>query len=142
MNKWYSEGQRIGDIFQKYVSIFKIYTDYVNNYNTSLEQLAILKKNNVEFRAVLKEGMKKCEVISVNNIIFPLFLSFAYLSFSQGYDLNSFLVLPIQRIPRYVMLLEEISKYTPLSHPDSEPLQQVFFSSFFSFLFSFLPTYE
>jgi hypothetical protein len=31
-------------------------------------------------------------------------------------------VLPIQRIPRYVLLLEDMARSTPLRHPDYQPL--------------------
>ena len=43
----------------------------------------------------------------------------------NGMDINSYLVLPIQRIPRYVMLLEQMYKYTPETHPDHDDLGQV-----------------
>ena len=36
----------------------------------------------------------------------------------EGLSLESFLVLPVQRIPRYKMLLDEVKKCTPLDHPD------------------------
>eukprot|EP01111_Echinosteliopsis_oligospora_P011941 TRINITY_DN4042_c0_g1_i2.p1 TRINITY_DN4042_c0_g1~~TRINITY_DN4042_c0_g1_i2.p1 ORF type:complete len:130 (-),score=17.79 TRINITY_DN4042_c0_g1_i2:10-399(-) len=39
-------------------------------------------------------------------------------------DLVDFLILPVQRIPRYVMLLQDLRKYTPSSHPDFTPLQE------------------
>ena len=32
--------------------------------------------------------------------------------------LDSYLITPIQRIPRYVMLLQEMLKVTPTHHPD------------------------
>ena len=41
-----------------------------------------------------------------------------------GLPMNSFLTLPIQRIPRYKMLLEAVLKYTDESHPDHENLQK------------------
>jgi len=35
-----------------------------------------------------------------------------------GMDLNSFLIMPIQRIPRYKLLLSEVLKHTDPDHPD------------------------
>lgn len=35
-----------------------------------------------------------------------------------------YLVLPIQRIPRYILLLQEMLKYTPKLHPDHSILEQ------------------
>ena len=46
LGNWYSAGQRIGDIFSKIVKMLKIYTDYVNNYDTSLDEVARLRKTN------------------------------------------------------------------------------------------------
>ena len=36
----------------------------------------------------------------------------------SGLKLNSFLILPVQRLPRYEMLLRDITKHTWKSHPD------------------------
>jgi hypothetical protein len=41
-----------------------------------------------------------------------------------GGTLESFLITPIQRIPRYVLLLTELLKHTEPSHPDHELLQK------------------
>jgi len=37
---------------------------------------------------------------------------------SHGLDLGSFLVMPVQRVPRYVLLLDAILKDTPPEHPE------------------------
>lgn len=37
---------------------------------------------------------------------------------SRGQPLESFLIMPVQRIPRYKLLLSELLKHTPASHPD------------------------
>jgi hypothetical protein len=41
-----------------------------------------------------------------------------------GRDIGAFLILPIQRIPRYVLLLQELLKNTPTAHADRAPLEQ------------------
>lgn len=38
-------------------------------------------------------------------------------------DFRSFLILPIQRVPRYRLLLQEMLKRTPRDHPDRRPLR-------------------
>ena len=38
---------------------------------------------------------------------------------SKGLDFGGYLILPIQRMPRYILLLRELIKFTPLSHPDA-----------------------
>jgi len=41
-----------------------------------------------------------------------------------GLPFNSFLSLPIQRIPRYKLLMEALLKHTEESHPDYENLKK------------------
>lgn len=40
----------------------------------------------------------------------------------HGLDLESLLILPVQRIPRYIMLLKDLYRHTPPAHPDYEHL--------------------
>src|SRR4051794_31581932 len=42
-----------------------------------------------------------------------------------GRHLNAFLIMPVQRIPRYKMLLGELLKYTPDAHPEHNAVQAV-----------------
>ena len=37
---------------------------------------------------------------------------------SMGLSIADLLIEPVQRIPRYKLLLEQLLKYTPESHPD------------------------
>ncbi len=37
-------------------------------------------------------------------------------------DITNYLIAPIQRLPRYQLLIQELKKSTPLQHPDYEPL--------------------
>jgi len=39
-----------------------------------------------------------------------------------GHHLRDLLIVPVQRIPRYVILLEEIARYTDTTHPDYKDL--------------------
>jgi FYVE/RhoGEF/PH domain-containing protein 5/6 len=41
---------------------------------------------------------------------------------SGGLDLDSLLITPVQRIPRYKLLLKELVKHTSDSHPDKKNL--------------------
>ena len=197
MTNWYKQGQRIGDIFLGIVKMFKVYTDYVNNYNAALEEIRKQKAANRCVCGCVCECVWMCDVddISDNIVVearvqkgrtvrvyfvclnymrsfwmcfyFPynslytfspplslslppspsLFLSLSlssspsptlFLPHSEfrsflknavakcnGLDILSFLVMPIQRLPRYVMLLEDMFKHTPDSHPDHADLGQV-----------------
>ncbi|KAF9954382.1 hypothetical protein BGZ70_010585, partial [Mortierella alpina] len=44
----------------------------------------------------------------------------------KNLDFQSYLMLPVQRIPRYRMLLESLLRHTPEDHPDHRKLQSAF----------------
>ena len=42
----------------------------------------------------------------------------------KSLDLPSYLILPIQRIPRYSLLLSQLLKVTPNNHPDRDLIEK------------------
>ncbi|KAH3767506.1 Guanine exchange factor for Rac 30 [Pelomyxa schiedti] len=88
----------IGDIFLNETAWIKLYKHYVNNYGPSL--------------IVLKECKEKA----------PLFKKYLeHLDYSSslfGLNLEGLLITPVQRIPRYVLLLNDMLRSTPKAHPD------------------------
>eukprot|EP00936_MAST-01D_sp_MAST-1D-sp1_P002973 g2973.t1 len=40
----------------------------------------------------------------------------------RGLDLSSYLIMPVQRVPRYVLLLRELLKHTWMEHPDRDDI--------------------
>jgi hypothetical protein len=42
----------------------------------------------------------------------------------MGLDLMSYLITPVQRVPRYVLLLTDLLRNTPESHPDFNKLSE------------------
>jgi hypothetical protein len=40
----------------------------------------------------------------------------------RALSFQAFILAPVQRIPRYKLLLEDLSRHTPSSHPDAELL--------------------
>jgi hypothetical protein len=101
--KWYSEGQKVGDIFLQLTPFLKVYTAYVNNYNLALKTVTELSQNQK-----ISKALMDCRMDSATN----------------GLELTSFLIMPIQRIPRYVMLLSDLFKHTPEDHPDFADLKK------------------
>jgi len=96
----YNDKKPFAHVFINHYGLFKVYRDYVNNYNQSLGTLS-----------------ERCR----ENRAFASFLSSAYTAPEcQGKDLPSFLITPIQRLPRYVLLLQELLRATPKSHKDYE----------------------
>lgn len=94
--------QVVGDIFVQYAPFFKLYTQYCSGYAGALDTLQALRRSDAAFARFLKTAQED-----------PI---------AQNLDINSFLIMPVQRIPRYSLLLEELLKVTPDTHPDHTPL--------------------
>eukprot|EP01119_Soliformovum_irregulare_P021308 TRINITY_DN7070_c1_g1_i1.p1 TRINITY_DN7070_c1_g1~~TRINITY_DN7070_c1_g1_i1.p1 ORF type:complete len:412 (-),score=88.04 TRINITY_DN7070_c1_g1_i1:341-1576(-) len=93
--------QQLGDVFVGMLDWLKAYVQYVNNYNVALETLEKLQSN-LQFQEWLK-NVESDPVVGGNTI-------------------TMLLIQPIQRIPRYVMLLEDLVKHTPPGHIDHDNL--------------------
>jgi hypothetical protein len=91
----------VGDIFQKYAPFFLIYKDYCNNNEKSGRVLTELVKKNKKFNDFVNEQERVA-----------------------GDRFESYLITPIQRIPRYEMLLSSAKKYTNKDHPDYDKLSK------------------
>ena len=102
MRNWSSK-QTIGDVFVYMADWFKVYTDYINNYDHSQSTLLRCKEESPRFAQFLYE--RSIEPICALR------------------GLESFLVAPIQRLPRYGLLLRELIKVTDVSHPDHKDLR-------------------
>ena len=79
------------------------YSEYASNHSAAMQVLSRLSDNS-KFTSFLAKASQN-----------PL---------CRGHTLESLLILPIQRIPRYRLLLQELLKHTPPSHPDAPPLNQ------------------
>ncbi|PVZ99963.1 hypothetical protein BB558_004009 [Smittium angustum] len=95
---WDPRTDNIGDITVKYFPFMKMYTLYLSNYADSLFHLDMCTKQNNNFFCFIKnaEKMEQC----------------------GGLSLKSHLLLPVQRIPRYRLLMKTILENTPKSHTD------------------------
>ena len=92
----------IGKVIETLAPFFKIYTTFVNNYQHSCEILTNLLKNNQEFSQWVETKYPRDQ---------------------QLRNLSSLLITPIQRIPRYRLLIEELLKSTAPDHVDYQPLK-------------------
>ena len=94
--KWSPTKSLVGPIFQKMAPFMRLYNTYGNSYNEAIALLSKLKEKDdfVQFLASCRG--------------------------SQPLDLEALLIQPVQRIPRYRLLLEDLMKNTPVSHPDFE----------------------
>jgi hypothetical protein len=101
--KWSSK-QCIGDIFLFMGEFLKTYTEYINNYRNS--QIALLKCRTENPR--LAKFLEK--VTTTDQIL-------------CGMDLESYLIMPVQRVPRYQLLLQQLMDNTSADHPDYDNLK-------------------
>eukprot|EP00484_Ammonia_sp_Unknown_P027509 CAMPEP_0197032254 /NCGR_PEP_ID=MMETSP1384-20130603/10974_1 /TAXON_ID=29189 /ORGANISM="Ammonia sp." /LENGTH=952 /DNA_ID=CAMNT_0042461887 /DNA_START=28 /DNA_END=2886 /DNA_ORIENTATION=- len=98
---WDANTSKLSDLFETFTPYFRMYQGYVNNHEKSV---ALMRK--------LSEKEKWAEYCTN---VRPL---------CQRFDLASLLILPIQRLPRYKLLLSEIMKNTPDAHPDAADLRK------------------
>jgi hypothetical protein len=96
LSRW-NHFQRLGDIFLRMTEFLKVYTQYVKNFNDALRQVSLCNQNR-EFREFLQKTRED-----------PLSMNLTFIDF---------LVMPVQRIPRYVILLNDLLNCTPKSHED------------------------
>ncbi|KAF2072264.1 hypothetical protein CYY_006418 [Polysphondylium violaceum] len=90
----FPQGVEIADIFIENGPFLKIYSIFVNNYyNKAIQIIKNQTLSNKKFKSYLTE----CKNIP----------------FSKKLDLNDLLIMPIQRTPRYILLIEELIQFTP-----------------------------
>ena len=82
----------VGEIFVQLAPFMKMYASYANNYESAARLLAEYRKKKPRF----EEFCLECEADPR----------------SRGLALGSFIIMPVQRIPRYKMLLAELVKYS------------------------------
>lgn len=95
----------LGDIFGRLCAqnsdseFINVYSAYMNEFKVAMQTLARYEQTSPEF----KEGLQSCQLRQE----------------CEGLSLAAFLLTPIQRLPRYELLLKELLKQTPLEHPDN-----------------------
>eukprot|EP01117_Protostelium_nocturnum_P020073 TRINITY_DN887_c0_g1_i1.p1 TRINITY_DN887_c0_g1~~TRINITY_DN887_c0_g1_i1.p1 ORF type:complete len:1736 (-),score=672.97 TRINITY_DN887_c0_g1_i1:47-5254(-) len=89
--------EKIADIFIDMVESFKLYAHYISSFDLSLQTFKECREN-----PLFEEWIEPREKVKT---------------------LNSLLILPVQRMPRYIMLLSEILKNTREDHPDHADLK-------------------
>eukprot|EP00475_Leptophrys_vorax_P006006 TRINITY_DN13655_c0_g1_i1.p1 TRINITY_DN13655_c0_g1~~TRINITY_DN13655_c0_g1_i1.p1 ORF type:complete len:806 (+),score=221.61 TRINITY_DN13655_c0_g1_i1:147-2564(+) len=100
-----SNEKNMAKVFSKNADFLKMYTQYLNGYEQSIEILTQHSKNK-KFQSFLAER-RDSEVC-------------------KGLDIMSYLIMPVQRIPRYELLLRELKRFTLPSDEEFLDLQQAF----------------
>jgi hypothetical protein len=99
----WSSKQCIGDIFLLHSNSLKAYTSYINNYEVSAATLQKCRQSR-RFSKFLEQTKQD-----------PV---------CRSMELEYFLIMPVQRPPRYLLLLKELLSSTPPGHPDHPLLQE------------------
>lgn len=97
LSKW-SSTQVLGDLLLDLMPFLKMYTLYTGGWEKASSLLDELESKD-SYTNFVTQCMQKHENLQ---------------------DLRAYLIMPIQRIPRYRLLLEDLAKSTPQNHPDYE----------------------
>ncbi|OHS94723.1 hypothetical protein TRFO_39071 [Tritrichomonas foetus] len=89
----------VADLFLQFVQFFKVSMNFIINYPRIIDL----------FNARSKSFSNKLAELQ-----FQL----------DGRDLLTFLITPVQRLPRYLLFLKQLIEHTPKSHPDAIRLQR------------------
>lgn len=94
----------LGDAFLAMAPFIKLYSTYANNFAKAQADLQEWEKKSVEFATFKKTQEMRAEC--------------------KGLNLAALLITPVQRVPRYKLLLESLLNKTPKDHSDFEKLQE------------------
>lgn len=106
MKTWNDKTTLIGDVLCKFVPYLKSYIVYAR-MNEKAQELLMT----VETKPAYCEFVKSWEKLS---------------DVQQGGGLRAYLILPIQRIPRYELFIKDLVKSTDPSHPDYNNLSKAY----------------
>lgn len=96
---------QIGKLFKEITPYMKAYSTYINNYDNAFEAVEKYEKGLPKFADFLEKVYAKKEV--------------------NRFKIDSFLILPVQRIPRYKLLLVDLLKSTPNDHQEKKEIEKV-----------------
>jgi hypothetical protein len=105
LNELQNRGKSIGQLFVQYAPFFKMYTTYVNNFDDASKVLD---------KAMTDRQFKNFQKFHQDTRNDPR---------SKDLDLQSYLIMPVQRIPRYKLLLNELINNTEDSDPEMTHLR-------------------
>ncbi|XP_055993314.1 FYVE, RhoGEF and PH domain-containing protein 2 [Sorex fumeus] len=95
---------RIGDVLQKLAPFLKMYSEYIKNFERAAELLALWADKSLPFQEVLTR-IQSSEA-------------------SASLTLQHHMLEPVQRIPRYELLLQEYLQRLPAQAPDRADAQK------------------
>ena len=106
--KCWSTNPRIGDIMKNFAPFLKMYTEYVKNFDYAMNLINTLQHKVPRFATIVNEIQKLDECAKLS--------------------LSHHMLSPIQRLPRYELLLKDYLKNLKEDNPDYEDTQSKFSS--------------
>ncbi|KAL0103088.1 hypothetical protein PUN28_017433 [Cardiocondyla obscurior] len=94
--------ENIAQVFHKLAPFFKLYSVYAYDYIQILNVLQTCQENNSVFKKFICDQETRPEV---------------------GRKLSSLLIIPVQRVPRYQLLVKEVLQHTSYKHKEYRHLQ-------------------
>ena len=95
-NNEFEDEVRVGDVFLGLVDCLRMYRNYISNYDKSIDALSL----------------------SLENQKFKAFVEAQHAMDPSANPLSALLITPIQRIPRYSLLLQDLIRHMTDDHPD------------------------
>ncbi|XP_056587382.1 breakpoint cluster region protein [Triplophysa dalaica] len=108
VQQW-SHHQRVGDLFQKQASQLGVYRAFVDNYELAVETAEKCCQANTQF-AEISESLKVRSSKECKDL-------------TAKHSLETLLYKPVDRVTRSTLVLHDLLKHTPSSHPDYPLLQ-------------------
>ncbi|XP_077399500.1 FYVE, RhoGEF and PH domain-containing protein 4-like [Vanacampus margaritifer] len=103
IGRWH-ECPGLGNVLLQHAPFLRMYADYVSNFDQAMELSRIWTERSSAFRNIIQDIQRQGVCASLT--------------------LQHHMLEPVQRIPRYEMLLRDYVKNVPPSHPDYEFAQQ------------------
>uniref|UniRef100_A0A6B2L4J8 Uncharacterized protein n=1 Tax=Arcella intermedia TaxID=1963864 RepID=A0A6B2L4J8_9EUKA len=103
LNDW-NDTQLVGDVIYHLAPYLKVYRQYTESYEDVINSLTECQLKDENLGPFVDELSKHSDAMNLS--------------------LPSLLILPVQRIPRYVLLLQDFLHHTSPSHPDYANLQK------------------
>jgi RhoGEF domain len=98
-----ASARSVGDIFRNMNAYLQGYAQFISNYIYAIKVVKMLEASHEGFQAFCKRPIVKKSIGS--------------------FALSDYLILPVQQVPRYIMLFEQLLSTTPESHPDHADLK-------------------
>lgn len=108
LDNWHVS-QAIGDVFVQHIDSFKPHSKYTQHFATNLEAKERVLSGKVKSETTKEDLDNFFRIVQI-------------MPNSEGKTLKDLLIMPVQRIPRYKLLLDDLFHHTSKSHPDYQML--------------------